>query len=485
MKKLTTALLLCWFSTSTAYANEYFSNILPLIKPPHSHTSVIATDLVNDSVIYEENADILLLPASTQKLLTAVAATAALGDEFQYKTEIFSHFPIRKGVIKGDVFIKFSGDPTLTSLELRDLFKQLTDQGLFQIEGNLYLVGEKHEELQAPGWVWDDLGICFAAPVSSFIINKNCVHGQLKPKLANNTSQLTFPSYLPVVIDNNAIFDKTSSIEFCSLSLQRLPNNHFNLTGCHAGNRPLKLAIAITQPSLFARDTVAKIANSSQIKVTGDVLITNSLPQHHSLIASHGSKVLPELIDTMLIKSDNLIADSLLKQIGHKQYNRPGTFSNGSKAMVQILTEEGVDLTHARIVDGSGLSRYNLLSARQLSQVLRLIYTDSRFMSLMGSLPVAGVSGTLKYKPSFTSAPLKTHVWAKTGSMQGVDNLAGFIKKPETDDTLFVILENGQSPIEKEQQLAPFSALFLQTLMDRKQTPAKLNATTAQSMTAN
>ncbi|RTR33441.1 D-alanyl-D-alanine carboxypeptidase/D-alanyl-D-alanine endopeptidase [Shewanella atlantica] len=485
MKKLTSALLLCWLASSSVYADEYFNNILPLIKPPHSHTSVIATDLVNDSVIYEENADILLLPASTQKLLTAVAATAALGNDFHYMTEIFSHFPIRKGVIKGDVFIKFSGDPTLSSLELRELFKQLTDQGLFQIEGDLYLVGEKHEELQAPGWVWDDLGICFAAPVSSFIINKNCVHGQLKPKLANNTSQLKFPSYLPIVIDNSAIFDKTSSLEFCNLSLQRLPNNHFNLTGCHPGNRPLKLAIAITEPALFAKNTVAQIAKSSQIKVTGKVLIKDSLPQHRSLIASHKSKALPELLDTMLIKSDNLIADSLLKQIGHKQFNRPGTFSNGSKAMVQILTEEGVDLTHARVVDGSGLSRYNLLSARQLSQVLKLIYADPRFVSLMESLPVAGVSGTLKYKPSFTTAPLQKHIWAKTGSMQGVDNLAGFIKQPKVADTLFVILENGQSPIEKKQQLAPFSALFLQSLMDHKTEPTTPNTTTAQSVTAN
>jgi len=484
MNKLILSLLLACFVSSPAFSDEYFSNILSMIKPPHSNTSVIATNLANGTLIYEDNADTLQLPASTQKLLTAVAAMASLGSEFHYKTEIFSRSPMRKGKINGDVFIKFSGDPTLSTLELRGLFKQLTDQGLFQIEGNLYLVGQKHEELQAPGWVWDDLGICFAAPVSSFIINKNCVHGQLKPKLANNVSQLDFPSYVPITIDNSAIFDKNSTQEFCKLSLQRLPNNHFNLTGCHAGNRPLKLAIAVTEPALFARDTIAKIAKSSQIKVTGKVLLNDTLPQHHSLLASHQSKALPELLNTMLIKSDNLIADSLLKQIGHKQYNRPGNFSNGSKAMVTILTDEGVDLTHARVVDGSGLSRYNLLSARQLSQVLSLIYTDPRFMSIIESLPVAGVSGTLKYKSSFTRAPLLKHIRAKTGSMQGVDNLAGFIKKPKADDTLFVILENGQSPLEKEQQLAPFSALFLQTLMDYAPAPIQLNAT-SKSVTAN
>ncbi|WP_299792201.1 D-alanyl-D-alanine carboxypeptidase/D-alanyl-D-alanine-endopeptidase [uncultured Shewanella sp.] len=468
MKKLTATLLFCWVYSSTALSDGYFNNIMPLIKPPHSHTSVIATDLVNDTIIYEEDADILLLPASTQKLLTAVAATAELGEEFYYKTEVFSHFPIRNGKVAGDLFLKFSGDPTLTTLEIRSLLKQLTDQGLYEVEGNLYLVGQSHEQLQAPGWVWDDLGICYSAPVSSYIINKNCIHGELRPKLASNKSQLKLASYLPVTVNNSAIFDKSRTRDFCNLELKRLPDNKFNLSGCYPGSTPLKLAIAITDPALFALNSVRQIAKSSKIRVKGAVLLADSLPAHYTLLASHHSKPLPQLLDTMLVKSDNLIADSLLKQIGEKRFNRPGNFSNGSKAMVQVLTEQGIDLTHARIVDGSGLSRYNLLSARQLSQVLKLIYTVPRYESIIASLPVAGVSGTLKYKSSFNRPPLHKHVLAKTGSMQGVDNLAGFIKRPNADDTLFVILENGQSPVEKEQQLAPFSALFLQTLIDHK-----------------
>lgn len=464
------ALLSCLFSPAL-FANDYFTNILGIIKPPHSHTALYAKNLITGEVLYEENAETLLLPASTQKLLTAVATTAYLGPDFRFHTGLYSHFPIRNGKIPGDVYLKFSGDPTLSSKHISALLQQLTDQGLRRIEGNFYLVGNNNEQLQAPGWVWDDLGICFAAPVSSFVINQNCVHGQLKTKLASEKSQLQFSHSQPIKIHNTAVFDKASKAAFCDLDLKRLANNEFALSGCYPGNKSIKLAIAITDPALFAKDTVAHLVNSSQIKVSGGFFVTHSLAKHTSLIGKHSSKALPALLDTMLLTSDNLIADSLLKQLGQAYFKQTGNFKNGSRAMREVLTHEGVDLTHAQIVDGSGLSRYNLISAKQLSQILSLLYTDIRFMGLIDSMPISGVSGTLKYKSYFNKKPLVNYIYAKTGSMQGVDNLAGFIKKPYFDDTLFVILENGQSPLEKKQQVAPFSALFLQTILDYEPAP--------------
>ncbi|AQS36017.1 D-alanyl-D-alanine carboxypeptidase, serine-type, PBP4 family [Shewanella psychrophila] len=466
MRPLVNACLLLSCLSIPALADDYFDNLLSIIKPPHSHTAILATNLVTGDTIFQQNPDTLLLPASTMKLLTAVAATASLGSDFRFSTRVYSTLPIKGGVIAGDIYISFSGDPTLKATELRSLLKQLTDQGLYRIEGNVYLIGQANEQLQAPGWVWDDLGICYAAPVSDFVLNGNCVHGKLSPKLASNQSQLTVPGYVPISITNTSVFDKLGSEKFCQLDLQRLSGNHFSLSGCYSGSQAIKLAIAITDPGLFMQESVEQVLKSSQIQLQGKISIKHQLPTKTRLIAAHESAPLSDLVRTMLIKSDNLIADSLLKQLGQKTFQRPGNFSNGSRALKEILSSEGIVLTHAQIVDGSGLSRYNLLSARQLSQVLSLIYTDPRFAQLIDSLPVAGVSGTLKYKTSFNKPPLREHIMAKTGSMQGVDNLAGFIRSDTQDDTLFVILENGQSPLEKKQQQAPFSALFLHSLMD-------------------
>ena len=85
---------------------------------------------------------------------------------------------------------------------------------------------------------------------------------------------------------------------------------------------------------------------------------------------------------------------------------------------------------------------------------------------LLDSLPESGVSGTLRYKRYFNKSPLKHHVFAKTGSMLGVANLAGKVKASNGHEYLFVLIENGISPQIKKQQKAPFSAVFLQTMMD-------------------
>ncbi|MCG9696696.1 D-alanyl-D-alanine carboxypeptidase/D-alanyl-D-alanine-endopeptidase [Shewanella sp. Isolate11] len=468
--------LLTVCTTTASAATDYFANTLAVIKPSHSQVAISAIDLSNNQLIYEHNADTLLLPASTQKLLTAVAAKIQLAVDFSFTTKLYTRGNIRNGKLDGDLYLSFSGDPTLTTDNLRDLFKQLADKGLYEISGDLFLFKQDNEQLQAPGWVWDDLGICFAAPVSRFVINQNCILGQLKPQLASSESRLSFPSYLPASLSTSAKFDKTEQQAFCQLELQRLPRNHFHISGCYPGSESIKLAIAISDPELYAIQTVEQLIKSAQIRVKGKVTSTTQAVHNLRLVGQHQSASLNELLTTMLQKSDNLIADSLFKVIGSSYFNAPGSFTNGAAAVEKLLTEEGIDLSHSQIVDGSGLSRYNLLSANQLVQILQLIYKDKRLQDLIEMLPAAGKSGTLRYKIPYTRAPLKDKVQAKTGSMQGVDNLAGFLSSPGEDDIVFVILENGQSPKSKDEQLAPFNALFLQSLLDNKPPQSELSS---------
>ncbi|MGS0677145.1 D-alanyl-D-alanine carboxypeptidase/D-alanyl-D-alanine endopeptidase [Shewanella sp. 30m-9] len=469
----TTALTLC-FSPALASANGYLANIIKVIEPKTSQTAVVVSPMTRSEASYRKDADRLFVPASTMKLLTAVSASSALGKAFTFNTQIDAFVGVKNQRIEGDVFLRFDGDPTLTAGDLRLLFKQLKAQGLEHIDGNLYLVGDQTETLQAPGWVWDDLGICYAAPVSRYILNKNCVKAKLTPSLATNLGKLTFSQFEPVSITSTAVFDKVGNQPFCELNLQRLQHNQFILSGCYQGQKPLKLAIAISDPALYAQRTLANILNNTGITLKGDVLLTNKRPANTLLLAEHQSKPLSALIETMLLKSDNLIADSLLKRLGQYTYGVPGSFVNGSAAMKHILTQQGIDLSTANIVDGSGLSRYNLLSAEHLAQVLLLIKNDLSLNYLIEQLPVAGASGTLKYRAGFTAAPLKEKVLAKTGSMKGVVNLAGYIKQGDELTSAFVILENGQSPAVKDVEIMPFSVLLLQSLLqsDHLSTPA-------------
>ena len=450
----------------------YYDNLLSVIAPPHSQLAVFAQDLNSKEILYQRNADTLLLPASTQKLLTAVAAMRVLGSEFTFPTQFSTKGRLSHGVLTGDLYLSFSGDPTLTTDDLRAMLKQLKDSGIHTIKGNLLLLGQAKEQTRAPGWVWDDLGICYAAPVSSFIVNQNCVKGQLKPKLASNASQLNFPRYLPIKVSTTAVFDKSQQEAFCELNLARLPDNHYHISGCYPGDKPLNLAIAVDDPALYAKQMLGRMLKSAHVKISGQVAIAHRAPVGLKPIVTHESAALNELLGIMLLDSDNLIADSLFKAIGARYYKVPESFHAGAKAVKEILTADGIDLTHSQIIDGSGLSRYNLISARQLAQTLSLIAKDEKLKPLMALLPVAGISGTLTYKRGFHQPPLMSKVSAKTGSMQGVDNLAGYLSLGSDQQLLFVVMENGQSQKSKKQSLVPFSALFLQSLLDKPEQTA-------------
>ena len=448
-------------------SSNVIASDIKLKLPDTSALTAISYSNHQNSVRQQQNSDKLFIPASTMKLLTAVTATAALGSKFRYQTKVLAKTAIQNGRIDGDVYITFSGDPTLTSQDIESLFAQLQQQGLAVVTGNIYLVGQQYELQHAPGRVWDDLGICYSAPVSSYVINENCFKAQFIPKLADDAGEVKLVGSEPVIIESRAVFDKSLQQPICNLTLARLENNHFRLDGCYPGSKPLKLNIAITDPARFAQDKLTQSVNRSNIKLGGQVLLSNEFPSQSLVIAQHQSEPLTELIATMLLKSDNLIADSLLKRLGQQIYGAPGTFSNGSAAMKLILSQQGVDLTSAHIVDGSGLSRYNLLSANQLAEVLALIKDKPAYANILTSLPVAGESGTLRYRRGYTSPTLKGKVIAKTGSMLGVSNMAGFIKQAGQLTATFVVLQNGVSPDKEQTATASFDVSVLRQLIEQ------------------
>ena len=149
------------------------------------------------------------------------------------------------------------------------------------------------------------------------------------------------------------------------------------------------------------------------------------------LIASHHSAPLHELLDTMVKDSDNLYADNIAKTIGAKYFDQPGSFANGSKAIQAILKDEAnIDLDRALIVDGSGLSRNNRMTASQMLEVLSYIYEHDDGLNLLATLPVSGQSGTLRYRQSIRQQPLQGRIQAKSGSLYGTYNLAGPHRDP-------------------------------------------------------
>lgn len=419
---------------------SFVTHAVPLNKieamlPTGSQLALSVYDASTGTEIVSVDDDILLPPASTQKVVTALAATLFLPPDFTFDTTLEQ--------VGRDIVFTFHGDPTLTRKDMRLLVSALKAKGIQRIRGDIWLDGSVFSGYErAVGWPWDILGVCYSAPSSSIALERNCVQGSIYSEKNHRNTRIFVPEHQPVWVTTDALAVSQSQQEqsLCDLELHYDSNNHYQLSGCLAHrNAPLPLKFAIQNPQKYVQDVLQAELNTAAIRVDGKIKIGTPSGKR-TFLAKHQSAKRDALLETMLKRSDNLIADNLLKTIGHRYYNQPGTFANGAAAIKAILLEKtGIDLSHAVIVDGSGLSRNNRMTASQLMDVIQYVHARPQ-LGLLAMLPVSGVDGTLKYRASVRYAPLKQRLTAKTGSLYGSYNLAGVLKNDQGKDLLVVQL---------------------------------------------
>ncbi|MEZ8017309.1 serine-type D-Ala-D-Ala carboxypeptidase [Vibrio splendidus] len=473
---LLSTLLLCGLSLGS-YSLTAFA-YAPLNKlPDGSSTSLILQSLSGDSNEMNTDTDGFYPPASTLKLVTALAAKLELGDDFHYTTNI-----VRSNE---DVVISFSGDPTLQREHLKSLLAQYAKSQSRTIKGNLYLDNSAYTGYQrAVGWPWDILGVCYSAPSSAMTLDSNCAQASIYTK-DNGSTRVYIPAHYPIDVTTTAATVTRSGQKAtqCDLELITTPDNAYKLSGCLVEHKkPLPLKFAIQNPELYTYQVVTSLLKELKIQVKGDVIIgKKTRADKTTLVASHHSEKLPELLDTMLKKSDNLIADNLTKTLGATFYVQPGSFNNGTEAIKQILlTRANIDLSKAQLVDGSGLSRNNRMTSQTMAQVLRYIWNNDQQLNLIDAMPTSGMSGTLKYRQSMRKTPIQGNIIAKSGSLYGSYNMAGFgLDKSGSPNSIFVQFvrdyfpdkPNPDKPVEAS--ITQFERAFYTDVVNFSQTQSK------------
>ncbi|WP_019615857.1 D-alanyl-D-alanine carboxypeptidase/D-alanyl-D-alanine endopeptidase [Psychromonas ossibalaenae] len=418
--------------------------------PKGTQLSYIVTDPLKKRVITQSQQEILRTPASMQKLLTAAAAKLYLGDDFRYQTTIEGQKSrISRRSYQGDLTFRFVGDPTLLRADISTMLNSLKRLNIKQINGDLLLNETHFNGYQwSNGQAWNDLGVCYTAPSSAIVINKNCVLGNLSlSKSDAEKATLYIPSYEPVDIssDVSVVTAQQREEQFCDLEVTRNSQNRYHLWGCMVPrNRAFPLAFAVNDPFEYAQQIISDELQKAGIKISGQVKLDNSNKKDikEQILVSHHSPALSEMLRTMMKESDNLIADSLFKTLGAAYFNTSGNFRNGGQALKLILLEHGIDLENAYLADGSGLSRHNLMSAELFMSVLNYVYLNDNKLNLLSTFSVAGIDGTLQYHQALRRDLFKSKIIAKTGSMKGVTNLLGIVKSLQ-GDRLFVLILNG------------------------------------------
>ena len=386
----------------------------------------------------------MALPASTQKVITALAALLQLGPDFRFTTTLESKGTVTDGVLKGDLVARFGGDPTLKRQNIRNMVAILKKSGVQKIEGNVLIdtsIFASHDK--APGWPWNDMTQCFSAPPAAAIVDRNCFSVSLySAQKPGDLAYIRVASYYPVNMFSQVrtLARGSSEGQYCELDVVPGDLNRFTLTGCLPQRTdPLPLAFAIQDGASYAGAIIKAELKDAGITYTGTLLRQTQVNEPGTVIASTQSAPLHDLLKIMLKKSDNMIADTVFRMIGHAHFGVPGTWRAGSDAVRQILRQQaGVDIGNTIIADGSGLSRHNLIAPATMMQVLQYIAQHDRELNYISMLPLAGYDGSLQYRAGLHEAGVDGKVSAKTGSLQGVYNLAGFITTASGQRMAFV-----------------------------------------------
>ncbi|MGB1270730.1 MAG: D-alanyl-D-alanine carboxypeptidase/D-alanyl-D-alanine endopeptidase, partial [Endozoicomonas sp.] len=406
------------------------------LPPGHVHSiKVVGAD--SGRVMYERNASYNLLPASTVKAITAIVAYQALGSDYRFSTRLLSHrkFTSRR-VLNSDLLLSFSGDPSLTHEDLKTLLLTLRQKGVRELNGNIWLDGEVYDGYpRAGGASWDDHNICFAAPVSAMILDRNCFFGWLNP--SNKTGrrarmEYDEPGWL-LSVDSQIITRRPEPDEIrgCVQEVWPSSSHEYRLEGCvEPGAGPMRMAFSVSNPERAVRRFVKATLKQNGFLFKGKVLLGKPDKAFPWEVGLHFSEPLPVLLERVLEKSDNLYADSILKTIGHKVNGGKGSFFSGTEAVRAFLREEGVTLERSRLVDGSGLSRYNLASADDFAAVLRVGWDH------------------WKEEAPWLAGRSKKEQWLKTGFMNGVNNMVGYVFLEHREPLLFAVILNGLRPAQ-------------------------------------
>lgn len=399
---------------------------------------------MSGQALYSRNISRSLTPASTMKILTAEAALIYLGPQYRFSTQLLTNASgVKNGVLQGDLYVVLSGDPTLTYPDLLELMESLKAAQINSISGQVYIDNTAYDQsFYGPGWIWEDKGYCYAAPISASIINHNCLSFQVAPSKKPGAPANVIKSskyFYPKI--NNSVTTKSYRSRACALRLSRDSSSSISIDGCLSKNRvPYGVSYVVTDIPEYNRALFKSVLSQLGVKVYGSVTF-GTAPRDLSMVGSHQSEPLKKLVRDMLKKSDNIIAGALFKKLGQLYSRQPGSWENGSVAVSQILSKRAnMSTSGLRVLDGSGLSPDNLATPQQMMQVLDFAFhnaaTSEEFMS---ALPIAGVDGTLKHR----MGNIARKVRAKTGTISGVVSLAGYAQSADKEALGFVIMING------------------------------------------
>jgi D-alanyl-D-alanine carboxypeptidase/D-alanyl-D-alanine-endopeptidase (penicillin-binding protein 4) len=421
----------------------------------HGVWSAAVHSLRHGEALYRLNSFRLQVPASNQKQLTAAVAAERLGWDYRYTTRIYATGAVdSNGALNGDLVVVSDGDPTINPRhpERWAIFDewgtQLAAKGIRTITGNLIGDDNAFEEPGwSPGWAWDDLAFGYGAAATALQYHENQVELLIGPgREAGARAIITVsPSGSGLIVDHQV----TTAVpgEPNRITLARTPGSQMLTVSGHValGSPVITEYAAVDNPTQVYLNAMRvafgrRGVNIERTPVDIDAVRPQPDMSKATLLVEDQSPPLAELIDVTLKWSRNIYAETMLRSMAPEGAAR--TTAGGLIALEETLNDWGIFADNFIARDGSGLSRYDYLSADALTWLLTYVWMDPKLADLYrAAMPLFGVDGNVANR--LRETPAGGRVWAKTGSMSQVRSLSGYIMTADGEPLVFAFIVNG------------------------------------------
>lgn len=416
---------------------------------PNINMGMVVVDLNTGETLYSRNENKKFTPASNMKLFSEAAALILFGPSYSFKTTLSTDAKsLNNGVLTGSIYLYLSGDPSLTAKDLQELFAELTKWNIKEIKGNVVIVSSSsHIKPHAPGVNPKDFTHSYGAPITPLILDENRVLITVNSSKIGKNALVEYDTLDGSFVLDNKI--KTVTRGRCGVNARVTKDNRLKLRGCiYKNSQAIQLEIPITSPFLYAKRVIKNNLVNMGIKLDGDIVI-GDINKPSMLLAKHISKPISVLMSNALKKSDNLYADSIFLHTAASLHGSPLTWQNAEPIVKNFLQKQtGINMQDAVMIDGSGLSLYDLVTPKQTVGLLQYIHSHfSLSYEYITSLAIAGQDGTLTRR--FRNPSQRGFLRAKTGSLTGVSSLSGYLYTTNGHTLVFSIFINtrpGTSP---------------------------------------
>lgn len=451
MKRILSGTLL-WFLSTLSHAS-FQSGADKLINQidPTMNIGIEVVDLTTGATLYTRNQAKTFIPASNMKLFSDAAALMVLGPDYRFKNQLStSASQLQQGILKGSLYLHLSGDPSFNHERLATLLAGLKAWHINHIQGNVY-IDSSHANVDPypPGWMTSDLVYSYGAPLAPLMLDTNRLMVTVNPSgVAGELAVVETDDVSGSIQINNQVKTKPTSAH-CGVDFSMDKDNHLTVRGCvGVGQWAVMQKMAIRNPLAYAQGVIRKQLTEDNITLDGKILLGKA-PAGSLLIASETSKPIAQIMADTLKPSDNLYADSLFLHAAEKLHGSPANWAEAQPILKNFIQQQtGIELSNAKLTDGSGLSREDLLTPAQTVGLLRFLF--DRFplsYEYIAALPVSGRDGTLQKR--FRKPEQQDMVRAKTGTMTGVVSLSGYLFTANAHTLAFAIFINnrpGTSP---------------------------------------